>query len=156
MGNINLCCGDDSVGNQRLMRNNPNKPEVNPSRSQTMETLDIEILNATRDNNINHVRYLLENGADINAQTPISKDTPLHLDLAAQMKRFVKMNDVINMVQQFKDEGEYCYFMYGNGIEYLNDKQLDCVLSVVDSFCSKYKFWLRTKLDFAVSYDNNT
>ena len=84
MGNINLCCGDDSVGNQRLMRNNTNRPELNPSRSQTMETLDDhEILNATRDNNVSVVKFFIDNGADINAQTAISKDTALHI--AARM-----------------------------------------------------------------------
>ena len=43
------------------------------------ETGEQEIHTATRDNNITHLKYLIENHADINAQTRDTKDTPLHI-----------------------------------------------------------------------------
>ena len=73
-------CSDDKTTSPNTQPRDPYRYDTSSVNSMEGEkTGEQEIHTATRDNNITHVKFLLENGADVNAQTTDSKDTPLHI-----------------------------------------------------------------------------
>ena len=77
------CAEDKTVETRNLAAQRVRYETLSVNSVIDEETGEYEIHVTTRDNNITHLKYLIENGANVDVQTKITKNTPLHI--AAQI-----------------------------------------------------------------------